>query len=134
MLAFVLLDLTQGYPDAVVDHLTGIPEVVEAHTVTGDGDLLCRVVARDTEELEGVIQRLIAMPGAQRTRSQISLSQRVPLRVLPLVSKDRWPPSRSRQRAAVPDGPLCPPSEDHVDPAGTPDAPQAEIYRRRGRP
>jgi hypothetical protein len=30
MLAFVLLDLTQGYPDAVVDHLTGIPEVVGA--------------------------------------------------------------------------------------------------------
>ena len=94
MLAFVHLDLTQGYLDSVVEDLTAVPEVVEAYTVTGDGDLLCHVVARNTEELEVVIQRLIALPGVERTRSQVALSQRIPFRALPLVRNDRWPAAR----------------------------------------
>jgi DNA-binding Lrp family transcriptional regulator len=96
MLAFVHLDLTQGYLDSVVEDLTAIPEVIEAHTVTGDGDLLCRVVARDTTELEHVIQRLIAVPGVVRTRSQMALTQRIPHRTLPLVRASRWGAARHR--------------------------------------
>jgi DNA-binding Lrp family transcriptional regulator len=96
MLAFVHLDLSQGYLDSVVEDLTAIPEVVEAYTVTGDGDVLCHIVARDTEDMEHVIQQLIAVPGVQRTRSQIALTQRIPHRTLPLVRSDRWGPVRSR--------------------------------------
>ncbi|WP_019873874.1 Lrp/AsnC family transcriptional regulator [Sporichthya polymorpha] len=83
--AFVQLDLAQGHLDSVVEALTEIGEVIEAHTVTGDGDLLCQVVARDTPELEHVVQRIIAIPGVVRTRSQVALTQRIPRRVLPLV-------------------------------------------------
>lgn len=96
MLAFVHLDLTQGFLDSVVDALAGVPEVIEAHTVTGDGDLLCRVVARDTTELERVIQELIAVEGVVRTRSQMALTQRIPHRTLPLVRASRWAPTRNR--------------------------------------
>ena len=94
--AFVHLDLAQGHLDSVVEHLTALPEVTEAHTVTGDGDLLCQVVARDTVELERVVQALIATPGVVRTRSQIALTQRIPPRVLPLVRNARWAPVRGR--------------------------------------
>lgn len=90
MLAFAHLDLSQGYLDSVVENLTAIPEVIEAYTVTGDGDLLCHLVARDTEELETLIQRLIAIPGVQRTRSEVALTQRIPFRTLPLVKSVRW--------------------------------------------
>jgi DNA-binding Lrp family transcriptional regulator len=96
MLAFVHLDLTQGYLDSVIEDLTAIPEVVEAYTVTGDGDVVCHVVAHDTNELELVIQRLIAVPGVVRTRSQVALNQRIPHRTLPLVRTDRWAPARMR--------------------------------------
>jgi DNA-binding Lrp family transcriptional regulator len=96
MLAFVHLDLTQGYLDSVIAELTAIPEVVEAYTVTGDGDVVCHVVAHDTAELERVIQQLIAVPGVVRTRSQIALNQRIPHRTLPLVRTDRWAPARPR--------------------------------------
>jgi DNA-binding Lrp family transcriptional regulator len=95
MLAFVQLDLTQGYLDSVVEDLKRIPEVVEAYTVTGDGDLLCHVVAKDTEQLEALVQQLIAVPGVQRTRSQIALTQRIPFRTLPLVRSERWADSRT---------------------------------------
>ena len=94
MLAFVHLDLTQGYLDSVVADLTAIPEVVEACTVTGGGDLLCHVVARNPEELEVVLQRMIAVPGVQRTSSQVALTQRIPFRVLPLVRNDTWSAGR----------------------------------------
>ena len=90
MHAFVHVDLTQGYLDSVVEDLTAIPEVVEAYTTTGDGDLLCRIVAKDPAQLEAVIQQLIAVPGVQRTRSELALTQRIPLRVLPLVRKNAW--------------------------------------------
>lgn len=96
MLAFVHLDLTQGMLESVIEDLAAIPEVIEAHTVTGDGDVLCQVVARDTAELERVIQGLIAVPGVVRTRSQMALTQRIPHRTLPLVRASRWAPTRNR--------------------------------------
>lgn len=99
---FVHLDLAQGHLDSVVDRLGEVPEVVEAHTVTGDGDLLCQLVARDTQELEHVVQRLIDLPGVVRTRSQIALTQRIPRRVLPLVRATRFAHPARRREAPLP--------------------------------
>jgi DNA-binding Lrp family transcriptional regulator len=96
MLAFVHLDLAQGHLDSVVERLQSVPQVLEAHTVLGNGDLLCQVVARDTVELERVIQRIIAMPGVVRTRSQMALTRRIPRRTLPLVRSSEWAPARNR--------------------------------------
>lgn len=85
VLAFVTLHIAQGRLDAVAGHLASIPEVTEAHSITGDGDLWVRVVARDNAHLEQVIQGVLASPGVERTQSEISLTERVPARVLPLV-------------------------------------------------
>ena len=41
-------------------HLAGIPEVLEVHTITGAGDLLARVVARSNDDLQRVIDRVLA--------------------------------------------------------------------------
>ena len=85
VLAFVHLYLAQGQLDNVVSRLSGLPEVLEAHTTTGEGDLLCRVAARSNLHLEEIVQTLLALPGVTRTRTEISLNQRVGYRVLPLV-------------------------------------------------
>ncbi|GAB3999499.1 hypothetical protein GCM10029992_28470 [Glycomyces albus] len=54
VMAFVTLELRQAVGhDAVAKRLALIPEVLEAHTVTGTGDLLCRIVARTNAELQG---------------------------------------------------------------------------------
>src|SRR5690606_38616915 len=45
VLAFVSLEIAQGRLDDVCSHLREIPEVLEIHSVTGPGDLHCRVVA-----------------------------------------------------------------------------------------
>lgn len=83
--AFVTLHITQGRLDSVAEHLATIAEVVEVHSITGDGDLWARVVARSNAHLEQVVQGIIGTPGVERTRTEIALTERVPHRVLPLV-------------------------------------------------
>ena len=85
VLAFVRIEVTQGHLDDVGEELAAIPEIIEAFSITGGGDLLTRVVARDNAHLEDIIQRLIQLPGVVRTRTEIALRERVAPRVLPLV-------------------------------------------------
>lgn len=83
--AFVTLHITQGRLDDVAARMAQVPEVVEAHSITGDGDLWARVVARTNAHLEQVVQGIIGTPGVERTRTEIALTERVPHRLLPLV-------------------------------------------------
>lgn len=85
VLAFVHIEVTQGHLDEVGDALAAVPEIVEAFSITGGGDLLTRVVARDNGHLEDVIQQLIQLPGVVRTRTEMALREQVPHRLLPLV-------------------------------------------------
>ena len=52
-----------GGHDTVGAHLAAIPEVLEAHTITGAGDLMVRVVARSNTDLQRVIDRVLADAG-----------------------------------------------------------------------
>ncbi|MGC5411453.1 Lrp/AsnC family transcriptional regulator, partial [Streptomyces sp. DT225] len=60
--AFATLEIKQGQGADVRAHLSGVPEVLELHTTTGHGDMLCRLVA-------------------------IVMENAVPLRVIPLVEQ-----------------------------------------------
>jgi len=52
VLSFVYLYLVQGRLNEVVESVALVPEVVQAHTVTGDEDLLCQVFARNQGHFE----------------------------------------------------------------------------------
>lgn len=83
--AFASLDIRQGARESVAAHLSRIPEVLEVHTITGQGDLLCRIVARDNDDLQRVIDDLVGDDDIVRTSTLIALSTVVAPRVLPLV-------------------------------------------------
>jgi DNA-binding Lrp family transcriptional regulator len=84
--AFVTLEIRQaGGHDPVAERLAGIPEVLEAHTITGAGDMLCRVVARTNADLQRVIDAIVSVAGVVRASTVIALATPVPYRVLPLV-------------------------------------------------
>lgn len=85
--AFVTLEIRQsdGH-DPVAAHLAEIPEVLEAHTITGSGDMLCRIVARSNADLQRVIDQIVSYQGIQRASTHIALAEQVPYRVLPLVA------------------------------------------------
>jgi len=84
--AFVTLEIRQrGGHDPVAAHLAAIPEVLEAHTITGASDLLCRIVARSNADLQRVIDRIVADDGIARASTVIALAEQIPYRTLPLV-------------------------------------------------
>lgn len=85
VLAFLTLEIAQGRTPAVLEALRSIPEVVEAHMVTGMGDLFLRVVARSNEDLAGVINRVLEIPGIDRTTTLVALSTPIPFRTLPAI-------------------------------------------------
>ncbi len=84
--AFVTLEIRQaGGHDPVAGRLAAIPEVLEAHTITGAGDMLCRVVARTNADLQRVIDAILDVAGVVRASTVIALATPLPYRVLPLV-------------------------------------------------
>lgn len=85
VLAFSTLEIAQGRLGDVVDHLREIPEVLEAHATTGQGDLHVRIVARTNDHLLEVVNRILEVQGISRTTTVIALSEQIPYRVLPLV-------------------------------------------------
>jgi DNA-binding Lrp family transcriptional regulator len=86
--AFVTAEISQAQGhDAIAARLRGIPEVLEAHTITGEGDVLLRVVARSNADLQRVIDQVVATAGIRRTTSAIALQTQIPYRVLPLVQQ-----------------------------------------------
>jgi DNA-binding Lrp family transcriptional regulator len=86
VMSFVTLEISQRYGHhAVTDHLAEIPEVLEAHTITGSGDLMCRIVARSNADLQRVIDLIVGFEGIVRASTIIALAELIPYRTLPLV-------------------------------------------------
>ncbi|MBM0232054.1 Lrp/AsnC family transcriptional regulator [Micromonospora sp. STR1_7] len=84
--SFVTLEISQRHGhDPVTAHLAAIPEVLEAHTITGSSDLLCRIVARSNTDLQRVIDQIVSSAGITRASTIIALAEQIPYRTLPLV-------------------------------------------------
>ena len=84
--AFLTLEIRQGRGhQSVAAHLARIAEVIEAHTITGAGDMWCRVVARSNSDLQRVIDAVLADEAIVRSSTVIALATQVPHRVLPLL-------------------------------------------------
>jgi DNA-binding Lrp family transcriptional regulator len=62
-------------PEDVRAQLEDVPEVVQATTISGTADMVLRLQARDTAELERAVRRLRALPTVARTESAVVLSR-----------------------------------------------------------
>ena len=98
--AFVLMELAQGRLSDAVRILEGVPEVIEADAISGPQDLICRIVARDTEHLQELINRLLTSAAIRRATSYIVLSRQVPPRTAPLVAATGARAARAKRRRA----------------------------------
>jgi Lrp/AsnC family transcriptional regulator, regulator for asnA, asnC and gidA len=64
--------------DEVAQHLTNIPEIVEANYTTGMYSLFTKIVCKDTNHLRQVLHdKIQKIPGIQRTETFISLEQSI---------------------------------------------------------
>jgi DNA-binding Lrp family transcriptional regulator len=96
--AFVTLEIRQHHPsraahDAVAEQIADVPEVLEAHTTTGTGDMLVRIVARSNADLQRVIDRVVGFDGIVRASTAIVMENPVPLRIIPLVEQAAGDPA-----------------------------------------
>ena len=85
VMAFTTLEVTQGRTEGVLARLAAVPEVLEVHSIAGQGDLLLRVVARSNEHLFEVLESVLEAPEISRTSTAIVLAEHIPHRTGPLV-------------------------------------------------
>lgn len=86
--SFVTLEIVQhAGRDELAVRLAGIPEVLECWTITGSGDLWCRVVARSNADLQRALDKVVTDPGVVRAATLIGLAEPIPFRTAPLVQQ-----------------------------------------------
>ena len=86
-LAFATLEIAQGHGHGpVADHLRTLPEVLEAHTITGEADMMVRLVARSNADLQRVIDQVVASDDVVRASTVIVLATEIDMRAMPLVA------------------------------------------------
>jgi DNA-binding Lrp family transcriptional regulator len=86
ILAFVTIELQQGRLQEAIEVLSDVLEVVEVFGMTGPEDLLCRVVARDTDHLQQVLGHILSSHAIQRTSTHIALTEQISYRTRPALA------------------------------------------------
>lgn len=86
--AYVGLQIRQGHGPEVRAWLTRFPEVLEIHTTAGTVDLMCRVAAKSSPEMQATLDRILDQPAIVRSTTSIVLSTPMPYRVLPLLAEE----------------------------------------------
>jgi DNA-binding Lrp family transcriptional regulator len=85
--AFVTLEISQRGHRTIETALADLPEVLEAHTISGSGDMLVRVVARTNADLQRVVDAVLGIEGVERSNMVIVLANGVAYRTTPLLER-----------------------------------------------
>lgn len=85
--AFTTVELLQGRFAEVIEQLQDIPEVIEVHTIAGQGDLLVRIAAHSNRGIMNVVEEILRLPLVDRTTTAISLEEAIHRRAMPVVEQ-----------------------------------------------
>lgn len=83
--AFINATVRQADLPHITAELDRIPEVVQAHGLSGQVDLLVRVACRDTQHLFATDARILAIEGVERTETSLVMGEVIGYRVVPLM-------------------------------------------------
>lgn len=86
--AYVGLQIRQGQGPTVRAWLESFPEVLEIHTTAGTVDLMCRIAATSSPELQATIDRIVDQPAIVRSTTSVVLSTPLTYRVEPLLAEN----------------------------------------------
>ena len=73
----------------IIAEIAEIPEVIQAHGLSGQVALLVRVAVRDTQHLFDVDARLLAIDGVERSETSLVMGEVIGYRVRPLLEAAR---------------------------------------------
>jgi DNA-binding Lrp family transcriptional regulator len=85
--AYITVRVDQRQLAPVADGLAEIPEVVEVLGLSGEVDLLVRVVAKDADDLYRIAGRILATNGVERTTTALAMRKLVDFRLTPLLQQ-----------------------------------------------
>jgi DNA-binding Lrp family transcriptional regulator len=85
--AFIEVHIEQKQAAEIIAQLALIPEIVQAHGMSGAADLLVRVACADSEDLFRIDRTILACPGVQRTETSLAMGELIPFRVTPLLER-----------------------------------------------
>jgi DNA-binding Lrp family transcriptional regulator len=85
LVAFTTLHVKQQMLVPIVEALSRIPEIVQAHGLSGSADLLVRLVCTSAEDLFRVNAEMLAVPGVERAETAMGISEVIPYRIAPLL-------------------------------------------------
>ncbi|GAB5407974.1 MAG: Lrp/AsnC family transcriptional regulator [Balneolaceae bacterium] len=80
---FVQVDGSENYPE-FVRKVAHAPEVLECHSITGDGSHLLKVRTKNTASFERLLSTIQSWEGVDKTRSNLVLSSFKETRALPI--------------------------------------------------
>ncbi|MEX0771152.1 MAG: Lrp/AsnC family transcriptional regulator [Balneolaceae bacterium] len=80
---FVEVDGSDNYPK-FVEKVTDEPEVLECHSITGDGSHILKLRTKNTTSFEKFLSKIQSWEGVKRTRSNIVLTSFKETRSLPI--------------------------------------------------
>lgn len=80
---FVQVDGSEHYPN-FVEHATKEKEILECHSITGDGSHFLKVRTKNTISFERLLSRIQSWTGVNKTRSNLVLSSFKETRALPI--------------------------------------------------
>lgn len=85
--AFISIIVRQQQLDEVGEAVARVPEVLEVFGLSGQIDLLARVVARDADDLYRIAGQILATSGVERTETALTMRRMVNYRVSPLLER-----------------------------------------------
>ncbi len=87
--AFMNVQLRQGDLPRITQEIAQLPEVVQAHGLSGQMDLMVRVACRDARHLFDIDARVLAIDGVERTETHLIMGEVIPYRIGPLMQLAR---------------------------------------------
>ncbi|MBW1640678.1 MULTISPECIES: Lrp/AsnC family transcriptional regulator [Microbacterium] len=87
--AFVSIGVRQTELPRIITELSRVPEVVQAHGLSGSVDILARVACRDARHLFDTDARILSIDGVERTETSLAMGEIIPFRVAGLIGMAR---------------------------------------------
>lgn len=87
--AFVSIGVRQTELPRIISELSRVPEIVQAHGLSGSIDLLARVACRDARHLFDTDARILSIEGVERTETSLAMGEVIPFRVAGLIGLAR---------------------------------------------
>lgn len=87
--AFLQVTVRQAELPTIREALAEVPEVLQAHGMSGPVDLLVRVACRDAQHLFDIDARILSIEGVERTETSLVMREVIGYRVGPLMDMIR---------------------------------------------